>query len=88
LHSIEEVEWRFNGQENTESFSGLRVIVLSNVQSVMSTLETGGMLPWDILKIKMQIAEYFLLKLSLIFGYKLGMGKGSWVYADSVLCED
>jgi hypothetical protein len=36
----------------------------------------------------MQIAKYFLLELSLIFGYKLGMGKGSWVYADSVLCED
>jgi hypothetical protein len=36
----------------------------------------------------MQIVEYFLLELSLIFGYKLGMGKGSWVYADSVLCED
>ncbi len=36
----------------------------------------------------MQIAEYFLLALSLIFGYKLGMGKGSWVYADSIPCED
>jgi hypothetical protein len=49
LHSVEEAEWRFNGQENTESFSGLRVIALSNVRSVMSTLESGGMLPRDIL---------------------------------------
>jgi hypothetical protein len=36
----------------------------------------------------MQITEYFLLALSLIFRYKLGMGKGLWVYADSILCED
>jgi hypothetical protein len=36
----------------------------------------------------MQIVEYFLLELSLIFRYKLGMSKGSWVYVDSVLCGD
>jgi len=48
LHSVEEAEWRFNGQENTKSFFGLRVIALSNVRSVMSTLKTGGMLLQDI----------------------------------------
>jgi len=49
LHSVEGAEWRFNGQESTESFPGLRVVALSNVRSAMSPLETGSMLYLDVL---------------------------------------